>query len=142
VLTSGTDVGFIRDIRGGQVFNRISKLLLLSCILLFQPLGVAKDQTGTVKGTVVDATGAALFRARILLVEAWTLEEKKAEVQLNGNFVLEHLPVGDYVLMIATPTDIKCFDPVLNRVQLRPEETVKLTITMQFNTQKCPEVVE
>src|SRR5215470_15743512 len=57
-------------------------------------------QTGTIKGTVVDATGAALAGARIVLDNSITGFQSETFSDSQGAFVFDNLPFDSYRLRV------------------------------------------
>ena len=76
-------------------------LALVVCLL-----GIADGQSvnsGTVEGTVVDQTGAAVSSAEILIHNVVTGYEQKATSDANGVFKLTNLPPNTYHIEVKAP---------------------------------------
>jgi hypothetical protein len=76
----------------------------LSCALLtvFASLNVTAQQiTGSIRGTVLDPSGAVVQAATVTAKQIETGLTRKATTDRNGNYVLVELPVGHYQLEVA-----------------------------------------
>ena len=73
---------------------------LLFLAVLFVPAAVlAQATTGSVSGIVTDAAGAAIPNAQVVAHEQETGVERKVVSEANGDYVLNALPPGTYVIM-------------------------------------------
>jgi hypothetical protein len=61
---------------------------------------LAQFDTGTISGTVTDASGAVVARAAITVTNVGTGIQKNFATDQNGNFVASSLPYGTYVITI------------------------------------------
>jgi len=116
------------------------KQLVLSVVLLllcFSIIGNSQVRETTLQGKVVDASGAIVSGARLLLVNLDTLEEQRTVVKMDGKFAFQQMPPGDYVIIAASPTDVPCFRPVMERVRLEADTTRTLRLVMILNAAKC-----
>ena len=72
-------------------------LILMSCILAGLPrMAAAQSPTGSIEGTIVDASGAVLPGVTVTLVQADTKITRVAVSDGNGLFNAPLLPVGVY----------------------------------------------
>ena len=73
--------------------------IALLAIVVFGALPMfAQFDTGTITGTVTDASGAVMPRATITVTNVGTGIEKKLTTDQNGSFVASSLPYGTYVV--------------------------------------------
>src|SRR5579862_6085137 len=77
--------------------------LCLGVLLLFS-IGVALAQsTATLEGTITDATGAVVPGAKIVVHNLGTGEERTAQTDSAGVYVVPSLPVGNYRVNVTAP---------------------------------------
>ena len=77
---------------------------LLFVLLALVCLAAAQDSsTGAIRGTVSDPTGARIAAARVAAQRANAGVVRSVITDLNGNFALDFLPPGDYVLRVEAP---------------------------------------
>lgn len=69
-------------------------LLLLNCVLMGQ------TPTGTVQGTVTDASGAAVSGAAVTVTNAGTNESKELKTDSSGHYVVPFLNPGAYTVTV------------------------------------------
>jgi hypothetical protein len=83
--------------------SRLAFIALL--IVLCTPVRLAGQDsaTGSIRGTVVDPTGARLTNASIVVVNAGTGARYTATSDSEGRFALELLPPGDYSARLEAP---------------------------------------
>jgi len=97
----------------------ISLILLQACIFS----GAAFSQTGSVKGTISDAsTGEGLIGASIL-IQGTT---RGTTTDLDGNFLLNNLQNGNYNLVIGYVS----YEQQVQRVTINGGETVELAVKL------------
>ena len=108
---------------------RISNLLLLTA-LLFPAAEWAQEVTGTIVGTVMDASGAAISGARITVTDTdKNLAVRTAPSDANGEFVAALLPVGQYSLM----ADAKGFKKLVRPgIELHVAEKLTIPMTLEI----------
>ena len=58
------------------------------------------DTTGTIRGTVIDTSGAVLQNANVEITNAGTGEVRRMVSDANGNFQFPLLPVGIHTLHV------------------------------------------
>jgi Carboxypeptidase regulatory-like domain len=114
---------------------------LVQCVVLFllcfPALGNSQLRDTSLQGQVVDASGAGVPGARLLIVNLNTLEEQRAVVKPDGKFTFQQMSPGDYVVIAATPSDAPCFRPAMERVRLETDTTRKLRLVMIANPGAC-----
>ncbi len=76
---------------------RIATVLGIVC-LLFNVPAMAQFDTGTITGTVTDASGAIVPNATVIVTNTGTGIESTFETDSNGSFVASALPFGQYVV--------------------------------------------
>lgn len=73
--------------------------LLISAVILFSSLtAVAQQITGSIRGTVVDSSGATVSSASVSVTQNETGLVRSAVTNRSGEFILLELPVGHYWL--------------------------------------------
>jgi hypothetical protein len=89
------------------------------------------DQTAArLSGTVLDANGAAISGAKILITDWQTTDMKSAVVNDEGRFQLDALPEGDYSIKIAA----NGFAPYLARLLVERNQTINLEVRLELGT--------
>ena len=88
--------------------------LLLVCLSAMSLL--AQFDTGTIRGTVTDASGAAVVGAKVTASNIATGSDTVATSDSSGNFVISALPYGNYVVKAASAgfSEAKSASLVLN----------------------------
>src|SRR5271163_1243074 len=86
---------------GGEVCEKRSTLRMLSYILLAVLLAIpfslhAQQNSGTITGSVIDPSGAAIPGATITVTNTATADKVTAKADGQGNFTVAQLPVGTY----------------------------------------------
>jgi len=89
--------------------------------------------TGAIAGTVSDPSGALVARAAIVVKSQATQEERDLATDVEGNFSVPFLTLGNYDLTVRAPG----FEPlVLNGVQVRITEVSRLKIQLTIGGAK------
>src|ERR1700730_1435974 len=89
--------------------------------------------TGAIAGTVSDPSGALVARAAIVVKSRATQEERDLATDVEGNFSVPFLTLGNYDLTVRAPG----FEPlVLNGVQVRITEVSRLKIQLTIGGAK------
>src|SRR5215472_6495956 len=76
--------------------------LRLITIFLLCLLPVAAQTTGELRGTVKDPTGLPISQAKVVVKAEGTGAQRSAATDLKGEFVLQSVPVGSYVVEISS----------------------------------------
>ncbi len=76
-------------------------LLFLLCLVSFRP-SFGQAVTGTLLGTVNDASGAVVANAQITLVQKETGEERTVKTNESGNYNVPDLPPGTYTITVVS----------------------------------------
>lgn len=81
-------------------------LLLIGCFLLSQPLTASAQGiiTGTITGTIVDASGAVVRDAAIVATNTATGIKVLGKTDSAGGITLNDVPVGTYTVVISAPS--------------------------------------
>jgi hypothetical protein len=113
---------------------------------LFVALNMAAQNsspaTATVSGMVIDATGATLPLARVMLVDLKTFKTQAVEVRGDGSFRFPDLTEADYALIVAGPTSSsQCWKPAFKQLDTRKVPTQGLRITLPLDNERCPGIV-
>jgi hypothetical protein len=117
------------------------KLLLASCwlLLLGDPRLAAQSLgAGTVKGTVVDASGAALPSASVELSNAITGFSREVRTGADGSFVIEDIPRNTYTVR----TRREGFQLSTQTVVVRTSVPVEVRIELALAGQRTAVTVE
>jgi|SRR5208283_1868495 len=106
-------------------------------LLCFPSTGNSQIRDTTLQGQIVDASGASMPGARLLVINLETLDEQRAVVKANGKFMFPQMPPGDYALIAASPVETPCFRPVVERVRLETDTTRTVRLVMISNPGAC-----
>ena len=114
-----------------------SLLLLLGCAgavsgSLVSPLAVhSQTVTGTVVGTVVDATGAVVPGASVLVHNVDTGVDSPGSADKSGQYRIANLPIGRYQLTVSAPGFGQQTVPVF---QLESVQTATFNVTLTLGS--------
>jgi hypothetical protein len=93
---------------------------------------------GTIEGTVVDPTGAAMAAAAVHIHNAVTGYEQSATTDANGAFKLTNLPPNAYHLEITAPG----FAPFSQEITIRNSVPIQVKATLTLASSKTEVTVE
>jgi len=117
-------------------------LPLLVVIALLSVSATPSDNRETgLRGVVTDATGASLPKARVLLVNAESLDTRRAEVPMSGKFEFLDAGAGEYVVIVAGPLDTPCWKTAVRQVHVENHIAPELRVPLILDTQKCSGIV-
>jgi len=77
-------------------FRRVVTLLLVAASIVYAPTLTAQTVGGSLQGFVTDATGAALPRAQVLVLNVGTRATRELTTDEGGRYRVPILPPGDY----------------------------------------------
>lgn len=110
--------------------RRLSLSVLVMNALLFSGFAFAQS-TASIRGTVVDATGAPVPNANVSVKSQATDEEHLTKTDAAGIYFVSNLPVGAYRVEV---TSAGMQPTVVNSVQLPVGTTVRQDFTLQVAT--------
>jgi Carboxypeptidase regulatory-like domain len=124
---------------------RCYNLLLVLC-LLWLPSALFAQATGTISGTVVDASGASISEASVVATNTGTALKRSMVTNNQGQFLMSLLPTGTYELRAERPG----FDPfVQQNIIVQGDSTVEVSAklavkgaSMQVTVSDKPSMVE
>src|SRR5216684_5639905 len=105
-----------------------SSVVLFSFALVLFSARIWGQSTATLTGTITDASGAVVPGAKILVHNIGTSEERRAESDSAGVYVIPSLPVGDYRVS-ATLSGMQTV--VANNVAAEVGRTVQQNFTLR-----------
>src|SRR5205809_87916 len=82
----------------------------LMLALSIVPAVFAQTDTGAIRGTVTDEQGKAVAGAQITIRNAETAYSRSATSDVNGSYGFQSLPVGRYILRVASAQGFKAFE--------------------------------
>ena len=104
-----------------------STVAALVAVLCMMGTAVAQDPRGTIRGRVVDSSGAVLTGGTVSATNVTTGVRVSAKTNAEGMYSIPFLPAGIYTIQ----ADLAGFNPFSRSdVQLRVSETTELNITM------------
>jgi len=80
--------------------KRISKLVVLLVMLTASMMCFGQETTGTIQGTVKDASGALVPGAKVTVTASTLVGEKSVLSDSKGYYHFANLPPGDYTLVV------------------------------------------
>jgi hypothetical protein len=119
------------DSRAGTTCTRAVGALLLGLALLleFQPrMAAAQAVTGTILGTVTDATGAVLAGAKVTLTNEGTGFSRIVTSDASGEYTVPQVPTGNYTVL-AEMTGFKA--TALSNVQVGVDQRVRIDVSLE-----------
>jgi hypothetical protein len=86
------------NVHRGRLALSVIQLLLLYAVLALTHSGFAQTFRGSIAGTVVDATGAAIPGAQVEAIEVATSAKHDTTSSSSGDFSFSDLPLGSYTV--------------------------------------------
>jgi len=126
----------VRSGAGGWVRWRIfGRSGVKACLLVLLSLGLVAgvdraegQNTGAILGTVVDKTGAVVPGAAVTVADTSTGVNRAVKTNGSGEYLLPSLPVGTYILTVASPT----FETaVVTDIKVDANSNIKEQVTLQ-----------
>ena len=105
--------------------------LWLSLYSLFSFSLLAQIEIGRVSGTVTDPTGASVARADVFLVNHLTGREVRTESDTQGQFHIDNIPYGAYILRVTAPGFNTSPQDISVRSNIAVQTTVQLTVASE-----------
>ena len=124
----------------GEIVGRIpvSKTLVCGVLVSFACSAAAQQITGSIRGTIVDPTGAAVQQVSVSALQNETGLSRSAVTNRSGEYILLELPVGHYSLQ-AQAKGFKTY--VQQGIVLDVNETatipIRLAIGAETQNSKC-----
>lgn len=84
----------------GALSRRCSLLFAISLTLSWVPAADAQNSTGRVIGTVTDAQGAVVAKAKVTVTNSGTNVHWETETAADGTYQILDLPIGDYTVTV------------------------------------------
>ncbi len=81
----------------------LSWTCLISLIAMSACLGFAQSPTGTIRGTVMDASGAVIAGATIIITNTQTNETKTAQSDSDGRYIINFVQPSAYTVTATAP---------------------------------------
>src|SRR5271165_6241795 len=78
-------------------------LAFITCFLLCSAAGYAQSNSGAVKGSVLDQSGAAINNATVTIQNAVSKYSQTAQTDAQGNFTFANIPFNNYHVTVAAP---------------------------------------
>jgi len=103
-------------------------LVALAVTLLLAPVAPAQSTGGRIRGTVTDASGAAIAGAKVTLINEATSAARDAETNATGGYLFLEVPVGTYEVDI-TITGFKKY--VRKGIPLNLDEIIGVDAALQ-----------
>lgn len=93
----------------------------------------AKRDVGTIDGVITDSTLAPLVGAQVTVLSTAV----RVGTGPSGRFRIEHVPVGDYVLIVRRAG----YEPTSQLVQVRASDTLRVAYTLQRSVTSLAPVI-
>ncbi|MBI1984006.1 MAG: TonB-dependent receptor [Acidobacteria bacterium] len=99
--------------------------------LTFGPGLLAQSDRGSITGTVVDPSGAAIPAAKVEATQTATNFSRQVESTATGNYVIPELPAGAYTLTVST-AGFKSY--TRTGITVAVSQTARVDITLEVGT--------
>src|SRR5579859_1083948 len=93
----------------------------IGLLMILPSLATGQQVTGSITGSVVDASGSAIAGAAVRLVSEGTAAVRASAADTEGNFVFTAIPPGIYTVSAEHP-GFKKFQK--QRIELAPGDTI------------------
>jgi Carboxypeptidase regulatory-like domain len=101
--------------------------MFLCFVCALTPLALAQTPLGSIVGKVSEWHGGPLAGARVTVTNAQTHKAASVATDVNGEFTVENLRVGDYEVTIAASGLV----PAHKDVKVKPGHKSKLSIALR-----------
>ncbi len=112
----------------GLSFPRVA--IALAALIAILP-SHAQQTTGTILGTVVDTTGAAVSGVSVRVLNLATNARRETQTDVSGNYTLPSLPAGNYKVT-ATAQGFQVQQ--VENLTLQVEQSARLDLTLQVGS--------
>jgi hypothetical protein len=111
------------------VGSSVARALVLALVALALPLAVhAQSVTGTILGTVTDASGAVIGKAKVTIVNEGTGLTRTVTADDHGEYTAPSLPTGSYTIT-AEVTGFKTV--ALSNIQVGVDQRVRMDVKLE-----------
>src|SRR5262245_6467655 len=114
--------------RAGILGARGLGIVLLGLALLAPRIAAAQAVTGTILGTVTDATGAVMAGAKVTVTNVDTGLSRSVTSDSAGEYTTPQVPTGNYTVL-AEMTGFKA--TALSNVQVGVDQRVRIDVTLE-----------
>ena len=76
----------------------MKKVIALAVLLVSGPIGLAQSGSGTVRGTVLDPSGAVIKGATVEIHNPVSQYDQTAQTDSEGRFEFDNVPLNNYHL--------------------------------------------
>lgn len=115
----------------GQSGPRARRCVLLFCALIAIAIpfhAAAQSVSGTILGTVTDASGSVVPNAKVTIVNEGTGLTRTVQTDANGEYTLPSLPTGRYTVM----TEMTGFKAMaLSNIELGVDQRVRMDLKLE-----------
>src|ERR1700687_6444734 len=118
-----------RQLRSWCCRSILSATVLAMAFCLAAPFAGAQSTGGRIRGTVIDASGAAVPAANVTLINEANHATRKVQTGANGEYVFLEVPVGNYEID-ATSQGFKKY--TRKGIALNLNEVVSVDLTLQI----------
>lgn len=104
-------------------------ILLALCAALSLSSATAQSVRGTILGTVIDASGAAIKGSRVTVLHSATGLTRAELTSAAGEYTIPQLPVGNYVLTVEHPGFKRT---EISKLELRVDDKLRVDVTLSL----------
>jgi carboxypeptidase family protein len=110
--------------------NWFARIIFFVCVFVLSvSTALAQGPVGTISGTILDPTGAAVPNATVVATNTATGVESKTTSTSAGTYTLPYLPAGTYTIRVSAPS---FRTSAAENVVLRVAQDLGLNITLQL----------
>ena len=103
--------------------------MLAFCAALSVSSATAQSVRGTILGTVIDASGAAIKGSKVTVLHSATGLTRAELTSAAGEYTIPQLPVGNYVLTVEYPG---CKRTEISKLELRNDDKLRVDVTLSL----------
>jgi carboxypeptidase family protein len=105
-----------------------SKIVIITCIILFTDLSVWAQATATIIGTVADSSGNVIANANVMVTQKETGLTRQVTTSDRGYYAVHSLPVGTYSVAV----EVKGFKrKSVTGITLQVNEEPRIDVTLE-----------